>query len=151
MTPDDGFQSQLEDRLNSLIDERAIVLDGDDALAEFLDAIDAVVDNEPQTQGSSDPVTRYYPPSGRFVLCESCEFVQVTPDDAETPMDVFFLLLSGAFQHISPVGGHAAVGGEVGRFEWRGDVAVWFEEQGHLGERRAGGQMLQVDFNRSAS
>jgi hypothetical protein len=46
MTPCHDLQSRWEDRLSSLIDERAIVLDGDDALAEFLDAIDAEVDAE---------------------------------------------------------------------------------------------------------
>ena len=40
------FQTQLADRLASLRDGRANVLEGDDALGEFLDAIDAEVDNE---------------------------------------------------------------------------------------------------------
>lgn len=40
------FQGQMSDRLNSLRDGRAIVLDGDEALGEFLNAIDAEVDAE---------------------------------------------------------------------------------------------------------
>jgi hypothetical protein len=38
--------SQFADRLASLSDGRAIVLDGDGQLADFLDAIDAEVDTE---------------------------------------------------------------------------------------------------------
>jgi len=37
------FQNQMADRLASLQDGRAIVLDGDEQLGEFLDAIDAEV------------------------------------------------------------------------------------------------------------
>jgi hypothetical protein len=40
------FQSQLTDRLASLHDDRAIVIDGDDALGQFLDEIDDEVDSE---------------------------------------------------------------------------------------------------------
>jgi len=40
------FQSQLTDRLASLHDGRAIVIDGDDALGQFLDEIDDEVDSE---------------------------------------------------------------------------------------------------------
>ena len=40
------FQAQLSDRLASLHDGRAIVLEGDDALGAFLDAIDKEVDSE---------------------------------------------------------------------------------------------------------
>ncbi|HEY4232004.1 MAG TPA: hypothetical protein VGM76_01130 [Lacipirellulaceae bacterium] len=39
-------ESQFADRLASLGDGRAIVLDGDERLAEFLDTIDAEVDAE---------------------------------------------------------------------------------------------------------
>jgi hypothetical protein len=39
------FHNQMSDRLASLHDGRAIVLEGDDALGEFLDSIDAEVDN----------------------------------------------------------------------------------------------------------
>jgi hypothetical protein len=39
-------ETQFADRLASLGDGRAIVLDGDDQFAEFLDAIDAEVDAE---------------------------------------------------------------------------------------------------------
>ena len=44
------FRSQLADRLASLQDGRAIVIDGDDALGEFLDSIDAEVDAEFQAR-----------------------------------------------------------------------------------------------------
>ena len=44
------FQVQMSDRLASLRDGRAIVLDGDEALGEFLDAIDIEVDAEMQAQ-----------------------------------------------------------------------------------------------------
>ena len=44
------FRSQLADRIASLQDGRASVLDGDEALGEFLDAIDAEVDAELQAQ-----------------------------------------------------------------------------------------------------
>jgi hypothetical protein len=47
------FQAQLADRLASLRDGRAIVVEGDAALGEFLDAIDAEVDNE--TRAASGP------------------------------------------------------------------------------------------------
>jgi hypothetical protein len=39
-----GFRSQMEERLASFQDGRAIVLEGDEALGEFLDAIDIEVD-----------------------------------------------------------------------------------------------------------
>jgi hypothetical protein len=44
------FQVQMSDRLASLRDGRGIVLDGDEALGEFLDAIDNEVDAEMQAQ-----------------------------------------------------------------------------------------------------
>jgi hypothetical protein len=40
------FESQLSDRLASFADGRSIELVGDDALGEFLDAIDEEVDSE---------------------------------------------------------------------------------------------------------
>jgi len=40
------FQHQLADRVAALRDGRAIVLEGDAALGEFLDVIDAEVDTE---------------------------------------------------------------------------------------------------------
>jgi hypothetical protein len=43
-------RSRLADRLASFADGRAIVLDGDEALGEFLDSIDAEVDAELQAQ-----------------------------------------------------------------------------------------------------
>jgi hypothetical protein len=49
-----GFQIELADRIASLHDERAIVLNGDAALGEFLDAIDADVDSEMRTASSPD-------------------------------------------------------------------------------------------------
>lgn len=47
-------RSQLADRLASLGDGRVIVLEGDHALGEFFDAIDAEVDIELQSQSPSD-------------------------------------------------------------------------------------------------
>ena len=47
------FQGQMSDRLASLRDGRAIELEGDEALGEFLDAIDAEVDTELQAQHRS--------------------------------------------------------------------------------------------------
>jgi hypothetical protein len=44
------FRSQMADRLASLQDGRAIVVEGDEALGEFLDAIDADVDAGLQTR-----------------------------------------------------------------------------------------------------
>lgn len=44
------FRRQLADRLGSFADGRAIVLDGDEALGEFLDSIDAKVDANLQAQ-----------------------------------------------------------------------------------------------------
>src|SRR5712671_7593069 len=44
------FRSQMADRLASLQDGRGIVVEGDEALGEFLDAIDAKVDAGLQTQ-----------------------------------------------------------------------------------------------------
>ncbi len=44
------FRHQMADRLASLQDGRAIVLDGDEALGAFLDSIDAEVDSDVQTQ-----------------------------------------------------------------------------------------------------
>ena len=41
-----NYRTELADRIASLDDGRAIVLDGDEALGEFLDAIDAEVDAE---------------------------------------------------------------------------------------------------------
>jgi hypothetical protein len=46
---------QLTDRIASFQDGRAIVLDGDDALGEFLDSIDAEVDAELQGKTSPQP------------------------------------------------------------------------------------------------
>ena len=48
------LQSQMADRLASLRDGRAIVLEGDEQLAEFLDAIDAGVDAELQADPQRD-------------------------------------------------------------------------------------------------
>ena len=42
------FHSQMADRISSLQDGRAIVLEGDKALGEFLDSIDAEVDADLQ-------------------------------------------------------------------------------------------------------
>jgi hypothetical protein len=44
------FRSQMTNRLASLADGRAIVIDGDDSLGEFLDSIDAEVDAELRAQ-----------------------------------------------------------------------------------------------------
>ncbi|HEX5471484.1 MAG TPA: hypothetical protein VFW73_06340 [Lacipirellulaceae bacterium] len=44
------FQHQLDGRLSSIQDVGAIVLDGDEALGEFLDQIDAEVDAELNSQ-----------------------------------------------------------------------------------------------------
>ena len=46
-------QVQLADRLASLRDGRAIVLEGDEQLAQFLDVIDAEVDVQLQTRSQS--------------------------------------------------------------------------------------------------
>jgi len=46
------MRKQLADRLQSLQDGRAIVLDGDDALADFLDGIDREVDAEMRAASS---------------------------------------------------------------------------------------------------
>ena len=48
------FQTELAERLASFLDERAIVLEGDKALGEFLDAIDAEVDAEIRAASSSE-------------------------------------------------------------------------------------------------
>ena len=44
------FHGQRTDRVSSLQDGRAVVLEGDEALGEFLDAIDAEVDAELHSQ-----------------------------------------------------------------------------------------------------
>jgi hypothetical protein len=44
------IRNQMADRLASLQDGRAIVLNGDEALGEFLDSIDAEVDADLQAQ-----------------------------------------------------------------------------------------------------
>ena len=44
------FQRQVSDRLASLEDGRAIELDGDEAMGDFLDAIDHEVDKELRLQ-----------------------------------------------------------------------------------------------------
>jgi hypothetical protein len=49
------FQTQLADRLTSLCDGRAIVLESDEALGEFIDAIDSEVDAE--RHGKSHPTS----------------------------------------------------------------------------------------------
>lgn len=46
------FRTQMADRLASLRDGRAIVLEGDEALGEFLDTIDAEVDTEMRAASS---------------------------------------------------------------------------------------------------
>lgn len=48
------FRSQMADRLASLQDKRAIVLNGDEELAQFLDGIDAEVDAELQARPRHD-------------------------------------------------------------------------------------------------
>jgi hypothetical protein len=45
-----GVQRQLAERLASFADGRAIVLEGDEAIGEFLDSIDAEVDAELQAR-----------------------------------------------------------------------------------------------------
>ncbi len=45
-----NFRHQMVDRMASLQDGRAVVLDGDEALGAFLDSIDAEVDSDLQTQ-----------------------------------------------------------------------------------------------------
>ncbi|MEX0611391.1 MAG: hypothetical protein WD738_03730 [Pirellulales bacterium] len=48
-----AFQTQLAERLASFSDGRAIVLEGDEALGDFLDAIDTEVDAERRVDSSS--------------------------------------------------------------------------------------------------
>jgi hypothetical protein len=49
------FQIQMTDRLASLRDGRANVLDGDEALGEFLDEIDREADAELQADRAAKP------------------------------------------------------------------------------------------------
>jgi hypothetical protein len=53
-TSAENFRSQVADRLRAFQDGRAIVLDGDEQLAQFLDAIDAEVDAELQADTRRD-------------------------------------------------------------------------------------------------
>jgi hypothetical protein len=48
------FRHHIDDRLASIRNDRAFVLDGDEALGEFLDAVDAEVDAELQSRARRD-------------------------------------------------------------------------------------------------
>src|SRR5438067_2110516 len=54
---------------------------------------------------------------------------------------------SAPFKHVSPKCGHAAVGCVIRRLKWHIDVTSRLQEQRHLGDRCANGQMLDIHLD----